>query len=135
VLRDYVRDPPRMEVHLEGRVDRAITTLVQNGEQFTYLDDKPIYIAEGAGLDTGTLAGVALRGVRPHDIPGIARRLLSSKRSVVGHRQILDFRDVAELRCVSGDGRAIPLHVDGDHIGDVSEALFGVMPGALGVVS
>ena len=135
VLRDYVRDPPRMEVHLEGRVDRAITTLVQNGEQFTYLDDKPIYIAEGAGLDTGTLAGVALRGVRPHDIPGIARRLLSSKRSVVGHRQILDFRDVAELRCVSSDGRAIPLHVDGDHIGDVSEALFGVMPGALAVVS
>ena len=135
VLRDYVRDPPRMDVHLEGRVDRAITTLVQNGEQFTYLDDKPIHIAEGAGLDTGTLAGVALRGVKPHDIPGIARRLLSSKRSVVGHRQILDFRDVAELRCVSSDGRAIPLHVDGDHIGDVSEALFGVMPGALGVVS
>jgi diacylglycerol kinase family enzyme len=135
VLRDYVRDPPRMEVHLEGRVDRAITTLVQNGEQFTYLDDKPIHIAEGAGLDTGTLAGVALRGVKPHDIPGIARRLLSSKRSVVGHRQILDFRDVAELRCVSSDGRAIPLHVDGDHIGDVSEALFGVMPAALRVVS
>jgi diacylglycerol kinase family enzyme len=135
VLRHYVRHPPRMEVHLEGRVDRAITTLVQNGEQFTYLDDKPIYIAEGAGLETGTLAGVALRGVTPQDIPGIARRLLSSKRSIVGHRQILDFRDVTGLRCVSSDGRAIPLHVDGDHIGDVTEAVFGVMPGALGVVS
>ena len=135
VLRHYVRNPPRMEVHLEGRVDRAITTLVQNGEQFTYLDDKPIYIAEGAGLQTGTLAGVALRGVSPQDIPGIALRLLSAKRSIVGHRQVLDFRDVAELRCVSADGRAIPLHVDGDHIGDVTEAVFGVMPGALGVVS
>ena len=135
VLRHYVRNPPRMEVHLEGRVDRAITTLVQNGEQFTYLDDKPIYIAEGAGLDTGTLAGVALRGVSPQDIPGIALRLLSAKRSIVGHRQILDFRDVRELRCVSSDGRPIPLHVDGDHLGDVTEAVFGVMPGALGVVS
>lgn len=135
VLRHYVRNPPRMEVHLPDRVDRAITTLVQNGEQFTYLDDKPIYIAEGAGLQTGTLAGVALRGVKPQDIPGIARRLLSSTRSIVGHRQILDFHDVTALRCVSADGRAIPLHVDGDHIGDVTEAVFGVMPGALGIVS
>ncbi len=135
VLRHYVRHPPRMQVHVDGRVDRAITTLVQNGEQFTFLDDKPIYVAEGAGLDTGTLAGVALRGVMPQDIPGIARRLLSSKRSIVGHRQILAFRDVSELRCVSSDGRAIPLHVDGDHVGDVTEAVFGVMPGALSVVA
>ncbi len=135
VLREYVIRPPRMEVHVDGRVDRAITTIVQNGEQFTYLDDKPIYIAEGAALDGGTLAGVALRGVRPHDIPGIALRLLSQKRSIVGHRQILDVRDVVELRCVSADGRPIALHVDGDHLGDVTEAVFGVRPGALGVVS
>ena len=135
VLRDYVRNPPRMEVHIGGRVDRAITTLVQNGAEFTYLDDKPIYIAEGAALDSGTLAGVALRGVRPQDIPGIARRLLSAKRSIVGHRQILAFRDIDGLRCVSADGREIPLHVDGDHLGDVTEAVFAIRPGALAVVS
>jgi diacylglycerol kinase family enzyme len=135
VLREYVRHPPRMEVHVGGRVDRAITTLVQNGAQFTFLDDKPIYIAEGAELDGGTLAGVALRGVRPPDIPAIALRLLSSKRSVVGQRQILDFRDVDGLRCVSTDGRPIPLHVDGDHLGDVTEAVFAIKPGALAVVS
>jgi diacylglycerol kinase family enzyme len=135
VVRHYVRHPPRMEVHVDGRVDRAITTLVQNGAQYTYLDDKPIYIAEGATLDGGTLAGVALRGVKPRDIPSIALRLLASKRSVVGQRQIFDFRDVDGLRCVSSDGRPIALHVDGDHIGDVTEAVFGIMPGALGVVS
>jgi diacylglycerol kinase family enzyme len=135
VVRHYVRHPPRMEVHVGDRVDGAITTLVQNGAQYTYLDDKPIYIAEGAELDSGTLAGVALRGVKPRDIPAIALRLLSAKRSVVGQRQILDFRDVDGLRCVSADGRPIALHVDGDHVGDVTEALFGIMPGALGVVS
>ena len=135
VLRDYVRNPPRMEVHIGDRVDHAITTLVQNGAEFTYLDDKPIYIAEGADLASGTLAGVALRGVKPQDIPGIARRLLSSKRSIVGHRQILSFRDIDGLRCVSADGREIPLHVDGDHLGDVTEVQFGVRPGALAVVS
>jgi diacylglycerol kinase family enzyme len=114
---------------------RVITTLVQNGEQFTFLDDKPIRVAEGGALDSGSLAGVALRGVRPVDIPAIAWRLLSSRRSVVGHRQIRDFRDVDALRCISADGRAISLHVDGDHVGDVTEAVFGVRPGALTVVS
>jgi diacylglycerol kinase family enzyme len=136
VLRHYVRHPPRMEVHIEGRAtERVITTIVQNGEQMTFLDDKPIYIAQGGGLDSGSLAGVALRGVTPLDIPGIARRLLSSNRSVVGHRQVLDFRDVDGLRCVSADGRPIALHADGDHLGDVTEAVFGVLPGALAVVS
>lgn len=135
VLRHYLRHPPRMEVQVDGRSDRVITTIVQNAEQFTYLDDKPIAIAEGAGLQTGTLAGVALRGVTPADIPGIATRLLSAKRSVVGHRQIVDFRGVDGLRCVSVDGRPIPLHADGDHLGDVTEAVFGVLPGALAVVS
>ena len=135
VMREYVRHPPRIDLHVDGRVDSVITTLVQNAEQFTYLDDKPITIAEGAGLETGSLAGVALRRVTPVDIPSIALRLLSSKRSVVGHRKILDFRDVGELRCVSSDGRPIPLHVDGDHVGDVTEAVFGIRPGALAVVS
>ena len=135
VLRHYIRHPPRMELHLDGHSERVITTIVQNAEQMTYLDDKPIAIAEGAGLQTGSLAGVALRGVSPKDIPGIAVRLLSAKRSVVGHRQIVDFRDVSELRCVSVDGRPIPLHADGDHLGDVTEAVFGVLPGALAVVS
>jgi len=57
------------------------------------------------------------------------------RRSVVGQRQILAFSGVDGLRCVSADGRAIPLHVDGDHIGDVTEAVFEVRPGALGVVA
>lgn len=135
VLRHYVRNPPRMDVEVGGETVRAITMLVQNGEQFTYLDDKPIQIAEGGALDSGSLAGVALRGVRPPDIPTIAWRLLSSKRRMVDHRQIHGFHGVHELRCVSVDGRPIPLHVDGDHIGDVPEAVFGIQPGALSVVS
>ena len=134
-LREYVRDPPRMDVHVDGTVDSAITTLVQNGDAFTYLGDKPLALAPGAALDSGSLAGLALRGVRPRDIPGIARRVLSSKRSIAGHLQINAFAGVDGLRCVSADGRAIPLHVDGDHIGDVSEAVFTVRAGALGVVA
>lgn len=66
-------------------------------------------------------------------------RLLRTKRVWIAidrrHRQILDFRDVSELRCVSIDGRSVPLHLDGDHIGDVTEAVFGILPGALRVVA
>ena len=135
VLRHYLRNPPRMDVEVDGKTERAVTTLVQNGEEFTYLDDKPICVAKGGGLDSGSLAGAALRGVRPHDIPAIAWRMLSSKRSVVGHRQVRSFCGVDGLRCVSADGRAIPLQVDGDHIGDVTEVVYGILPGALSVVS
>jgi diacylglycerol kinase family enzyme len=135
VLRHYVRNPPQIDVEVGGETVRAITTLVQNGDAFTYLDDKPIHLADGAGLDSGSLAGVALRGVRPRDIPTIAVRLLSTKRSVAGHPQVHAFAGVDGLRCVSADGRAIPLHVDGDHIGDVTEAVFGIRPGALSVIA
>jgi diacylglycerol kinase family enzyme len=134
-LREYLRNPPRIDVEVGGETVRAITTLVQNGEQFTYLGDRPIHVADGGGLGSGSLAGVALRGVRPRDIPTIAWRLLSPNRSVVGHRQVHAFAGVDGLRCTSADGRAIPLHVDGDHIGDVTEAVFGIRPGALSVVS
>jgi diacylglycerol kinase family enzyme len=135
VVRHYVRNPPQIDVEVRGETVRAITTLVQNGEAFTYLDDKPIHIVDGGGLDSGSLAGVALRGVRPRDIPTIAVRLLSTRRSVAGHPQVHAFSGVDGLRCVSTDGRAIPLHVDGDHIGDVTEAVFGIRPGALSVVA
>jgi len=135
VLREYVSCPPRMDVHVAGETVRAISTLVQNGDPFTYLDDKPIRVAQGAALDSGTLAGVALRGARPHDVATIMARLLSSRRSVIGHRQVHAFAHVSELRCASADGRPIPLHVDGDHVGDVTEAVFSIRPGALSVVA
>ena len=134
-LREYVHNPPRMDLHLGDGVDHVITTVVQNGDAFTYLGDKPLALAPGGGLDTGSLAGLALRGVRPRDIPAFLRRALSANGSLVGHPQINAFAGVDGLRCVSADGRAIPLHVDGDHIGDVEEAVFGIRPGALAVVA
>ena len=135
VLRHYLRDPPRMDVHVGDATVRAISAIVQNGDAFTYLGDKPLALAPGAALDSGALAGLALRGVGPRDIAPIMLRVLSPSRSLAGHRQIHAFRDVDGLRCVSADGREIPLHVDGDHIGDVGEVVYAVSPGALAVVS
>ncbi len=135
VLREYVRNPPRMRVEVGGEVDHAITTLLQNGDAFTYLGDKPLALAPGAGLDSGSLAGLALRAARLRDVAPFLVKVLSPKGSVADHAQIHAFSGVDGVRCVAAGGRAIPLHVDGDHIGDVSEAVFGVRPGALCVVA
>ncbi len=135
VLREYVRDPPQMRLEVGGEVDRAITTLVQNGDAFTYLGDKPLALAPGAGLESGSLAGLALRAARVRDVGPFLVKVLSPKRSVADHPQVHAFSGVDGLRCVAADGREIPLHVDGDHIGDVGEVVFGVRPGALPVVS
>ena len=35
----------------------------------------------------------------------------------------------------SADGRPLPLQVDGDYLGDVSEARYSILPRALNVVS
>jgi diacylglycerol kinase family enzyme len=134
-MRDYVRNPPRMTLEVGGEVDRAITTLVQNGDAFTYLGDKPLALAPGAGLESGSLAGLALRGARLRDVGPVVLKVLSSKRSIADHSQVHAFSGVDGLRCVAADGREIPLHVDGDHIGDVREVIFGIRPGALRVVS
>jgi hypothetical protein len=42
---------------------------------------------------------------------------------------------VTELEVTSADDRSLPLQVDGDFIGEVTEASFGVEPLALTVVS
>ena len=45
------------------------------------------------------------------------------------------FSGVRELTVRSLDDRPLPLQVDGDYIGEVSEATFGVTPRGIMVVS
>ena len=43
--------------------------------------------------------------------------------------------DASELIVRSADGRPLPLQVDGDYLGEVTEARYSIMPGALNVVA
>ena len=45
------------------------------------------------------------------------------------------FSGVDRLRVRSRDERALPLQVDGDYLGEVDEAVFGVTPRGIAVVS
>jgi diacylglycerol kinase family enzyme len=131
----YLARAPRMDADVAGRTLRGVTTVVQNGAPFTYFNDLPIEIAEGAALDSGALAGAVLRRATPLGLAAIGLRTLSPRASVVGHRQIEGFQDVRELTVRSADGHPLPLQVDGDFIGEVVEARYAIKPRALKVVA
>ena len=134
-VRRYLFSPVRMEVQAGERTLQGVTTLVQNGSPFTYFQDHPIEIAEGAALDSGTLAGAVLHRATPVAMPFIGWRALSARARVVRHRQVSGFADIRELTVRTADGRPLPLQADGDYLGDVAEARYSILPRALNVVA
>jgi diacylglycerol kinase family enzyme len=139
LARRYLLRPPRMAVGVDGAAQaqalRGVMTVVQNGSPYTFFRDHPIEIADASELDSGKLAGCVLRRARPVDLPFLAFRALSASARVSAHRQVSAFSDVTELTVRSADERPLPLHVDGDYLGEVSEARYSVLPHALSVLA
>jgi diacylglycerol kinase family enzyme len=133
--RRYLLHPPRMVAQAGGKSFEGVTTIVQNGSPFTYFQNRPIEVAEGAALDSGALACSVLHRARPFDMPSIAWRAFSRRARITRHRQISSFPALSELTVQSADGRPLPLQVDGDYIGEVDEARYSIMPRALHVIA
>jgi diacylglycerol kinase family enzyme len=133
--RRYLLRPPRLEVEVAGRKLEGVTAIVQNGSPFTYFQDRPIEIAEGAALDSGMLAGGVLHRATLASIPFIAWRAFSRRARVARHRHVTGLQDMSELTVRSADGRPLPLQVDGDFLGEVTEARYSILPNALTVVA
>jgi diacylglycerol kinase family enzyme len=116
------------QLELEG-FGRAAFVFVANGRPYTYLGPLPVTIAGqadfGGGLDfvapralsPGLLPGLAFRGVRG--------RLEDDPRVLTGHDL-----DTIVVRC----DRPLPLQVDGEDLGDVTEATFEADREALSVL-
>jgi diacylglycerol kinase family enzyme len=134
-LRRYLVKPPRLHVQAGDERHAGVTAIVQNGSPFTYFNDRPIDLADGPTLDSGTLAGCVLRNARAHDMPSIAFRAFSRRARVVRHRQVVGFPKLTELEVSSADGEPLPLQVDGDYVGEVVQARYSLLPRALTVVS
>ncbi|HWX98225.1 MAG TPA: diacylglycerol kinase family protein [Solirubrobacteraceae bacterium] len=134
-LRRYLVRPPRLRVDAGGRTLEGVTAIVQNGSPFTYFQNRPIEIAEGASLHSGSLAGGVLHRATLVSMPFIAWRALSRRARFVRHRQVTGLADMSELTVSSADGRPLPLQVDGDYLGEVQEARYSILPDALYVVS
>ncbi len=135
VARQYSAHPPRIDVQAGEQCVRGVTAFVQNGDPYTYWSSRPLRVADDGALDDGLLAGAVLRRATPLDVPTVLARLFSHRLRVTRHRQVDGFAGVRSVRCVSADGRSVPLQVDGDHINDVVEAVYDVAPGALSVVA
>ncbi len=133
---NYVFTPPQIDVRMpDGDTLDGVTLIVQNSDPFTFFENRPIRLAEGATLESGTLAGIVMERSTPTIMPGVIWRAFSSTARLVDHPAITNFADATEFTAVVSDGRPVPLQVDGDYIGDVLEARFAVAPGALTVVS
>ncbi len=133
--RRYLLSPPRMIVRAHDEELRGVTAIVQNGSPFTYFQNRPIEIAGGTTLDSGVFSGGVLHRVTPVAMPFIGWRAFSRRARVVRHRHVTGLSDVTELEVRTADGRLIPLQVDGDYLGDVAEARYSILPGALNVVA
>ncbi len=131
--RHYAIRPPRMFVSVGGETFTGVTAVVQLAEHYTYFHDRPVDLAHGASLGGGSLAGVVLRRASALAVPSLIVRAL---RGGVGrHRDVAGFRDAASVTVSSATGRPLPLQVDGDYIGEVTEARFQIRRRALTVVA
>ncbi|HLB21900.1 MAG TPA: diacylglycerol kinase family protein [Solirubrobacteraceae bacterium] len=133
--RRYLVGAPRMHVDDGQRTLQAVTTIVQNGSPFTYFNDRPVEIAAGASLDSGRLVSAVVHRATPLGVSLIGMRAMLRRWRVVDHRNVTGLEQLTELTVRSADGRALPLQVDGDFLGEVDEARYSILPGALNVVS
>jgi diacylglycerol kinase family enzyme len=133
--RHYLIKPPRLSVEVGGERFEGVTSIVQNTTPFTYFGLREIQIADTADLDDGLLGGVVLRRATPFDMPPIIARIFSKRLQVTRSRLIDHYEGTPEVVVRSLTDRPIPLQVDGDHIGDVTEARYAVTPHGLTVVS
>ena len=135
-LSRYVVRPPKLVVEVDGRPPvQGVSAFVQNAAHYTYFKSRAIELVEGAGFESGALAGVVLTRGRPYDVPTITFRALSGAARIAKHRGIAAFGGFQEAVVRSADGRPIPIHVDGDHVGESLEARFTVAPDALRVIA
>jgi diacylglycerol kinase family enzyme len=140
-MRNYMINPPRMRVDVNGTSVEGVTALAQNSDPFTYFASKPIRVCEGISIDDGTLSLGVLRRAVQRDMPTLIPRLFSDKKPAARHRQVEHFDDVATATVTSiseekdGSLRPIPVQVDGDYIGDETTLTFSAAPGALTIVA
>jgi diacylglycerol kinase family enzyme len=139
--REYLRDPVRVRLDVEGVSTEGVTAIVQSGDPFTYFRNAPVRVCHGAELDDGSLSMVMLKRASLRDMPTIAARVFAERYRTGDHSQIDHFESQTDARLESvspddaGRARSFPLQVDGDYIGDYTEVELGIEPGALTVVA
>ena len=125
-----------MQVRVGEQIVDGVTCIVQNSDPYTYFGERPIRSCEGADFDTGTLGVTVLRRATALELATLLPRVFSgSPDKVARHGRVTALRDVDGAVVSTVDGRAFPVQVDGDFIGEFESVRYSVVPGALAVVS
>ena len=119
-----VRFEPVLEVVGHGR---AAFALVANADPYSYVGKLPLRLPRGARIDGG-LDLVAPRSLRGRSLPGAVRYLLTGRTGLP--LVLLRDSDRIEVRCDS----PMPLQLDGEDVGDVTEVVFEAERDAVSVL-
>ena len=119
--------------HLEPQLEiaglgRAALAFVANGSPYTYAKGVPLPIAREAEFELG-LDLVAPIRVRRRTLPAMALRILTGRVRTGPYLYGHDL-DRVEIAC----DRPLPLHADGEDLGDVEHAVFEAERGAVAVL-
>jgi diacylglycerol kinase family enzyme len=117
---------PKLEIAGAGR---AAAVFVANGSPYTYAGRLPLPVARRASFDGG-LDFVAPVAVSPLSVPFTAVRVLSGRTGGDGFLRGHDL-DRIEIRC----DVPLPLHADGEDLGDVEHAVFEAERDAVAVLT
>jgi diacylglycerol kinase family enzyme len=134
----FVATVVRLVAERRGRFDpvldvdslgRAAFALVANAQPYTYLGSIPIPLAPDARLELG-LDVIAPTRVRAWTVPSLVRYVFTGRRRPAW---VLAAHDLD--RFVVRSDRPVPLQVDGEDLGDVSEAVFEAERAAVSVLA
>ena len=109
-----VRFEPALEVVGQGR---AAFALVANADPYSYVGKLPLRLPRGARIEGG-LDLLAPRAFDARSLPGAVRYLVTGRTRLPLLR--LHDADRIEIRCDA----PMPMQLDGEDVGDVTEAVF-----------
>ena len=140
-FRNYMRDPVRLELEVDGETHSGVTALAQNSDPFTYFSKQPVRVCENVSIDDGTLGMILLKRANPFDMGMVVPRLLTDRLRANRHGQVEAFEHFTKAMIRSGSRdeqgriREFPVQVDGDYIGTFEEVTLEADPGALTIVA
>jgi diacylglycerol kinase family enzyme len=124
LLRGEYREP-QLDVSLAGEfVARGVSIFVANVHPWSYIGPFPLKLAPLATFEGG-LDVVVPSDMRRRHLPRYATQLLFTGSQAHRPDRLLAYlHDVDDVRVVCG--RPLPVHADGDDLGDVEEIVYGV---------
>lgn len=101
-------------------VGAAVSAVAANTDPYTYLGPAPLHIAPRASFEAG-IDVIALRKLAPSLLPALASFLISGRESRL-NGELVQLRDIERVDVTCS--QPLPLHVDGEDLGDVTHAIF-----------